>query len=206
MNRKWAYVLITLPAAALLHGVIGAAADTSKKAGPSSADIEKERREFPPQAAVPYLSPQEELKTFQLPPGYRMELVLSEPDIKEPVACVFDGNGRMYVPEMRSYMQDIDGENEITPVGVVSRHESTKGDGVFDKHTIFADHLTLPREVLPLKDKVLIGQTDTNDIYAYSDTNNDGVADKHELWYAGGPRGGNLEHQQSGLVWCMDNW
>ena len=41
-----------------------------------------------------------------------MELVMSEPEIKEPVECVFDGNGRMYVAEMRSYMQDIDGTDE----------------------------------------------------------------------------------------------
>ena len=34
----------------------------------------------------------------------------------------------------------------------------------------------------------------------------DGVSDKKDLWFAGGARGGNLEHQQSGLVWCLDNW
>jgi hypothetical protein len=53
---------------------------------------------------VPMLSPEEEVKTFQLPAGYRIELVLSEPDIKEPMAIAFDGNGRMYVVEMRTYM------------------------------------------------------------------------------------------------------
>ena len=25
-------------------------------------------------------------------------------------------------------------------------------------------------------------------------------------WYVGGPRGGNMEHQPSGLVWGLDNW
>ena len=202
MNRKRPFLFLTLSLAMLACGVI--AADTSKQ--PTEKELAKERAEFPPQPPVPYLTPEQELKTFQLPEGYRMELVLSEPQIKEPVACVFDGNGRMYVPEMRSYMQDIDGTNELTPVGLVSRHESTHGNGVFDKHTVFADKLLLPREVLPLKDRVLIGETNTNDIYAYFDTNGDGVADKKEIFYAGGPRGGNLEHQQSGLVWCMDNW
>ncbi|MDB6139136.1 MAG: hypothetical protein JWO94_2208, partial [Verrucomicrobiaceae bacterium] len=42
-------------------------------------------------------SPEEELKTITLPEGYSLELVLSEPVIKEPVAISFDGNGRMYV-------------------------------------------------------------------------------------------------------------
>ena len=47
--------------------------------------------DFPPQKPVPALTPAEELKQFQLPPGYHLELVLSEPDIKEPVIAAFDG-------------------------------------------------------------------------------------------------------------------
>src|SRR4051812_134682 len=57
--------------------------------------------------STPYLSPEDELKTFDFKPGYSMQLVVSDPVIKEPVVAVFDGNGRMYVAEMRSYMQDI---------------------------------------------------------------------------------------------------
>src|SRR5882724_171030 len=108
--------------------------------------------EFAGQPPIPALTAAEELKKFELPPGYRLELVVGEPDIKEPVVAVFDGNGRMYVAEMRSYMQDIDGQNEITPTGRVSVHWSSKGDGVFDKHAVFADKLILPRMVLPLSD------------------------------------------------------
>lgn len=163
--------------------------------------------DFTPQPPVPTLSPEAELKTIQLPPGYSLELVLSERDgIREPVNLTFDGNGRMYVAEMRNYMQDIDATGEHQAVGVVSRHESTQGDGHFDKHTIFADKLMLPREVLPLDDRVLINETDTTDIVCYQDTDRDGVADKKEVVFAGGPRGGNLEHQQSGLIWALDNW
>ena len=162
--------------------------------------------QFPPQKPVPALSPAEELKQFQLPPGYHLELVLSEPDIKEPVIAAFDGNGRMFVAEMRSYMQDIDGRNELIPAGRVSLHWSSKGDGHYDRHTVFADKLILPRMLLPLADGVLIGETDTSDIYLYRDTNGDGISDEKTLWYAGGRRGGNLEHQPNGLLWAMDNW
>jgi glucose/arabinose dehydrogenase/mono/diheme cytochrome c family protein len=162
--------------------------------------------EFPPQPPVKGLSPEAESKTFQLPPGYRMELVLSEPDIKEPVACAFDGNGRMFVAEMRGYMQDIDGTDEMKPNGRVSLHWSSKGDGVLDKHTVFADNLLLPRILMPLTEgQCVIGETDTLDLYLYTDTNGDGVSDKKELWFKGGPRGGNLEHQPSGLLWAIDN-
>ncbi len=155
---------------------------------------------------TPFLSAAEEAKTFVLPDGYRLELVLGDPLIKEPVMAMFDGNGRMFVAEMRSYMQDIDGQNELTPVSRVSLHWSSQGDGHYDQHTVFADHLNLPRLLLSYGDGVLIGETDTSDIYLYRDTNGDGVSDQKTLWFAGGPRGGNLEHQPNGLLRSLDNW
>jgi mono/diheme cytochrome c family protein/glucose/arabinose dehydrogenase len=159
-----------------------------------------------PTGTLPYLSPQETLETFELPEGYRLEVVLSEPDIAEPVAAAFDGNGRLYVVEMRTYMQDADATGENEPTSRVSRHEDTDGDGVMDKHSVFADNLLLPRMVLPLDDRVLINETNTLDIYSYRDTDGDGIADEKTLWYEGGDRGGNMEHQPSGLIWSMDNW
>ena len=62
----------------------------------------------------------------------------------------FDGDGRMFVAEMRTYMQDIDGTGEHEPTSRVSLHWSSKGDGVYDQHTVFADKLLLPRMLLPL--------------------------------------------------------
>ncbi|CAN5769226.1 hypothetical protein BH11VER1_BH11VER1_10290 [soil metagenome] len=162
--------------------------------------------DFPPQPPVKGLSPEEEAKTFKLPPGYHLQLALSEPDIKEPVTMAFDGNGRLFVAEFLSYMQDIDGTAELESVSRVSMHWSSKNDGVFDKHTVFADKLKLPRLLLPMADGVLIGETDTNDLYLYKDTNGDGVSDEKKLVYEGGPRGGNLEHQPSGLTYAIDNW
>ena len=49
-----------------------------------------------------------QLKQFILQPGYRLELVLADPIIQEPTAIAFDGNGRMFVVEDRSYMLDLD--------------------------------------------------------------------------------------------------
>ena len=162
---------------------------------------------FPVQPTPRVLTPEEELKTIQLPPGYHLELVLSDPLIKEPVLCTFDGNGRMYVAEMRTYMQDADRRDELTPGSRVSCHESTRGDGVFDKHTVFLNNALLPRMVLPLdKGQVLIGLTNTFDIDLYSDPGYAGVSGEKKPWYVGGPNGANLEHQPSGLLWSMDNW
>ena len=156
--------------------------------------------------STPYLTAEEELKTFDLKPGYRMELVVGDPDIKEPVVAVFDGNGRMYVAEMRTYMQDIDGRNELTTNSVISLHWSSKHDGNFDKHSVFATGLVLPRAILPLKDSVLVMETGTDSIWRYWDTNNDGVSDKRELVRQGQRSGDNLEHEGSGLIWDVDNW
>ena len=153
-----------------------------------------------------FLSPEESQKLFQLPKGYKLELVLSEPHIKEPAVVVFDGDGSMFVAEMRTYMQDIDGSGKFDKVSRVSKHMDTDGDGEFDKHTVFIDKLLLPRILLPLDDRLVVGETNTLDLYAYRDTDGDGVADEKKLFYKGGPRGGNLEHQPSGLIWSMDNW
>jgi mono/diheme cytochrome c family protein len=162
--------------------------------------------DFTPQPQVPFLSPEDFLKTVELPDGYSLELVLAEPTVREPVAIAFDPNGAMYVAEMRTYMQDIDGKDQITPRSLVSKHVSSKGDGVFDRHSTYLDKVLLPRMILPLDDRVLIGITNTLDLTIHRDADGDGVADESKPWFVGGPRGGNLEHQPSGLVWGLDNW
>jgi len=83
---------------------------------------------------VKALSPAASIAEMQLPSGYKLEPVLTEPDIAEPVMVAFDGNGRMYVAEMRTYMQDADATGEQEPFSRVSRHEDTDGDGVGVPH------------------------------------------------------------------------
>src|ERR1700748_3487246 len=86
-----------------------------------------------------YLSPEQSMQTMHLPDGYHLELVASEPVIQEPVAVVWDGNGKMYVAEMRSYMQDIEGTGEHLPICRITLLEDTDGDGKMDKHSVFID-------------------------------------------------------------------
>src|SRR5687767_13283788 len=64
--------------------------------------------DFSPKPPIKPLTPEEQAARFILPPGYRLELVLAEPDVVNPTAIAFDGNGRLYVNEMRSYMLDAD--------------------------------------------------------------------------------------------------
>ena len=101
---------------------------------------------------------------------------------------------------------DINGTGTNDPVSQVVRLEDKNGDGVMDHKTIFAKDLLLPRMILPLLDSVLIAESNTNDIFEYFDRDNDGVAEEKKIWFEGGKRGGNVEHQPSGLIWSMDNW
>ena len=68
-----------------------------------------------PNPEIINLSPEESLQRMYLPKGYKIELVASEPMINEPVAVAWDGNGKMYVAQMMTYMQDIDAGHENEP-------------------------------------------------------------------------------------------
>lgn len=153
-----------------------------------------------------YLSPEESMERIYLQPGYRLELVASEPMIHEPVAMAWDGNGRMFVAEMNTYMQDVDGTGEMKAVSTIKRLEDTDGDGKMDKSVVFIDSLVLPRMILPLDDRLLVAETFDNSIYSYRDLDGDGVADeKKKVFVNDQPNTNNLEHQRSGLVWNLDN-
>ena len=165
--------------------------------------------DFSPKPPIKARTPQEQAASFLLPPGYRMELVLAEPDIISPAVIRFDGNGRMYVAEFITYMRDADGNTQHTRESRITRFESTRNDGVYDKRTVFVDNLVLPRTIVPLDgNSILTNETASDDIIKYTDTNNDGVADKREHVFSGIGLGrdGNLEHEQAGFVWALDNW
>ena len=130
------------------------------------------------------LTPEEELETFELAPGYVAELVASEPMVQEPVLTVWDGNGAMYVAEMRSYMQDENGTGTKTlRNGRIKKLVDLNGDGRMDQATIFVDNLNLPRMILPLDDWIAVRETDTMDVVAYRDTDGDGIADENKMLY-----------------------
>ena len=49
-------------------------------------------------------------------------------------------------------------------------------------------------------------ETNADEVWKYTDTNADGVADKKELFTTNFGRAGNMESQQASLFWAMDNW
>src|SRR5437867_3310723 len=59
----------------------------------------------PPADVVPYagLSPQDAAEKATLPPGFRMHVFASEPDIVQPIAFCLDHRGRVWVAEGLTY-------------------------------------------------------------------------------------------------------
>jgi mono/diheme cytochrome c family protein len=173
-----------------------------RKDDPINADVDWTKR--PP--LLPR-TPAEQLKQFILQPGYRLELVLSDPVIQEPTAIAFDGNGRMFVVEDRSYMLDLDMTGQLDPISRISMHVDTDNDGVYDKHTVFVDNLVFPRFVTPFGPGVILTkESNADEVWKYTDTNGDGVADKKEFFDTGYGRLGNVEGQEAFLTWALDNW
>ena len=151
------------------------------------------------------LDPNDAMQLIDLPEGFSLELVASEPQISEPVALTWDGNGRMYVVEMRGYMQSIDGAGAKDPVGRISLLEDTNGDGNFDKHGVFLDSLVEPRAVLYVGNGLLVGEP--SDLWYCRDTDNDGKSDtKEKVYDKFSLRESNVEHKANGLILGIDNW
>ena len=150
-------------------------------------------------------SPEDEMKTFFLPPGYHVELVASEPMIQEPVLVDTDPDGRLWVVEMLGYMQDIAATNEREPLGRISVLEDLNDDGKMDRKTVFLDKLILPRALKVLDHGVLVGEPPN--LWLARDTNGDLRADTKELvTNTYGRLEANVEHNANSLTWALDNW
>ena len=171
----------------------------AKNAGPETVEI---RFKLPPPKP---LSAEEELATFKLPPGFRAELVASEPLVDTPVALSWDEKGRLYVCEMRDYMRDVEGTGEDQTNGRIVRLEDTDGDGRMDRRTVFAEGLRMPRAVMCVNGGILVGEPPN--LWFLKDTDGDGVADtKESIDSSFGTGGGQPEHMANSPVWMLDNW
>jgi len=73
----------------------------------------------------PALSPEEALSRMEVPEGFRVELVASEPQLMNPVAMAFDDAGRIYVTESFEYPRHEPGPGRDR----IKILEDTDGDG-----------------------------------------------------------------------------
>src|SRR5689334_9897312 len=56
----------------------------------------------------PAVEPKDAIATWKVKPGFRLERVANEPQIRSPIAACFDENGRMFVCEMIDYSEERD--------------------------------------------------------------------------------------------------
>src|SRR5438874_2389218 len=86
-------------------------------------------------------------QTLTVPDGFEVELIAGPPLVDRPVSASFDERGRLYVTDSSGSNDKPDKQLEERPHRVM-RLEDTKGDGKFDKTTVFADKMMFPEGCL----------------------------------------------------------
>jgi len=127
----------------------------------------------------PPLSPTEALAKMQVPEGFHVELVASEPDLMNPVAMAFDDAGRIYVTESFEYPRHEPGPGRDR----IKILHDTDGDGKIDSVKIFADGLNIPSGIAVGHGGVWVANAP--DILFLEDTDGDDVADRQSVVVTG---------------------
>ena len=153
---------------------------------------------------APILSAEAALKTFQIAPGFEIQIVAADPLIHNPVAMTFGPDGRIWVVEMSGFMPNPDGIGEDAKVGRIVVLSDTDGDGRMDQRTVFLDGLVMPRALALIGDGVLVAEPPH--LWFCRDTNGDGVSDEKTEVAADYGVTTNPEHTANGLLRALDNW
>ena len=165
---------------------------------PWPPEVQPVTRESPP------LSPAAALRTFRLSPGFRLELVASEPLVQDPVSIDWDPDGRLWVVEMPGYMRTVTGAGELEPLGRVVVLVDRDGDGRMDTRSVFADGLVMARAIKVLERGVLVGEPPN--AWLMRDTDGDLRMDTKELvsnQY--GLLAADPQNNANGFYWALDN-
>jgi putative heme-binding domain-containing protein len=157
---------------------------------------------YPHVVDAPPLSPQEQLKTFHLPPGFEIQLVAAEPDVHKPMNFNFDAAGRLWFTGSEEYpYPKSDGVKGRDKLRVI---EGFNADGSATKITTFADDLNIPIGVVPIGGQSAIAFSIPN-IYAFSDPGEDGLAKNRHIMF--GPFGQRDTHGlNNGFTYGIDGW
>lgn len=152
---------------------------------------------------VPPVAPEAAGKTFQVKPGFQLQLVAAEPLVMDPIEICFDENGRLFVVEMRDYseMRDV-----VPHLGRVRLLEDTNGDGLYDQATVFADDLPWPTAAFWYDGGLFVAATPN--LYYLKDTDGDGRADVRQIVFTGygaETKKLNVQALVNCLRWGLDN-
>jgi|GEM_PF-987576 len=148
------------------------------------------------------LSPEEALKTFTLPPGYRINLFASETNfpIASPNGMTWDSRGRLWVINIPTHPH---AKPDTKPNDRIVILEDTDRDGVADKSTVFADGLYLPMGFAVTDGGRTAYCVSQPNLLRLTDTDDDGVADEREIVLHGFGTEDN-HHVMSAFQWGPD--
>ncbi|HEY1171620.1 MAG TPA: PVC-type heme-binding CxxCH protein [Verrucomicrobiae bacterium] len=135
------------------------------------------------------LTPEQESKTFHLPPGFEMQLVTTEPHINKPMNMAFDVAGRLWVTTSIEYPFPA---TTNAPRDRIMIFEDFAPDGKARKITEFAGGLNIPIGVYPFRSPSSKNPSKLSwkciawsipNIWLFEDIDGDGKADKKEMLY-----------------------
>jgi putative heme-binding domain-containing protein len=131
-------------------------------------------------AATDPLRPEQQLKKMKVPPGFEIQLVAADPDIRKPINIAFDAAGRLWLTETIEYpFMAKEGQGR----DAVKILEDFGPDGKARKITTFADKLNIPIGVIPDTDAKGALVYSIPSIFHMRDTKGAGKADQREVYY-----------------------
>ncbi|HYG76626.1 MAG TPA: PVC-type heme-binding CxxCH protein [Planctomycetota bacterium] len=191
--------------------------------GPKGLDRALSRLKAP-QVNTDPLKPEEALKRFKLPPGLAIDLIASEPLIRQPLYMTFDARGRMWVTEYIQYpfpagLKIIEYDdwirakfdkvppappNHFPGADKVTILEDADGDGVFEKSKTFVEGLSIATSALPGYGGVWV----TNPPYLlfYRDADGDDIPDGPPQVVLSGFGLEDTHAVANNLRWGPDGW
>ena len=120
--------------------------------------------------------------TFTLPIGFTIELAAKPPLADRPIVADFDEQGRLYVADS-SGSNARPKEQLLNPSHRIVRLEDSRGNGVFDRSTVFADKMMFPEGVMWRDGSLYVGAPPS--IWKLTDTTGSGKADQRVAWFSG---------------------
>ena len=147
------------------------------------------------------VAPDESQRHLVAPRGFDMSLFAAEPEIGKPIAAAWDHRGRLWIAESTDYPNDLqppgEGRDRIRIL------EDTDGDGRADKFTLFAERLSIPTSLLPVRGGVIVHQAPVT--LLLRDADGDDREDQRVTLLDGwGTR--DTHSGPSNLHWGFDNW
>jgi putative heme-binding domain-containing protein len=151
---------------------------------------------------TPWLKPEDEQKTFRLPPGFEIQLVAAEPDLMKPMNMAFDARGRLWVTVTQEYPYPAPTNRPARDA--IKILEDTNGDGRADKITTFVDGLNIPIGIYPYRNGCVAWSIPH--IWFFQDTDGDGRAEQREVLYGPFDHTRDTHGNQASFRRGFDGW